>query len=496
MKKDLNNLHNNKPTAMNQRDSINILASIFEKTFKKKPLSVNNLPRSGSERSYFRLANGNVTAMGVHNLNVKENEAFFSFTDTFERIGIKAPKILAVSEDRKHYLVTDLGNESLADRIKRNRFTEYSEEERSPLCVLKKTIIQLKTMQLEGARKIDFSKCYPREAFDRQSVMWDLNYFKYNFLKLAGIPFDEQVLEDDFARLAEFLLEAPTGYFMYRDFQPGNIMVIDNEPWFIDYQGGRKGPLQYDIASLLYSPKTALNPTRREVLLEFYINLIKQEKSVNTESFSTYFYAFALIRILQALGAYGYRGIFEGKPNFQSSIPIALSNLNEIIDKKGIGIELPEIEKVSMACSQSALLKTYDIPSDKLTIRVSSFSYKKGIPADPSGNGGGFVFDCRGLPNPGRMEEFKQLTGKDKKVTDYLEQFPDVKQFQEKARNLIEISINNYLERGFNHLAVSFGCTGGQHRSVFQAEDMGEWLKKKFPVNVILVHTEEENWNT
>ena len=267
-------------------------------------------------------------------------------------------------------------------------------------------------------------------------------------------------------------------------------MMVDNKPFFIDYQGGRKGPLQYDLASLLFSPKTGLNPVQREVMLEYYIKVLESYFTFDRKEFINFYYAFALARIMQAIGAYGFRGIYEHKANFRSSIPLAIENLKWIKDNNHITIELPEIYRIIDSLAQSEWAQKFDLPANKLTVRVTSFSYKKGIPADPSENGGGFVFDCRGLPNPGRFPEYKNQTGLDEPVIQYLEQFDEVKRFQQHVRDLVKISLDEYLSRGFNHLMVSFGCTGGQHRSVYNAESFARWLENNFAVNVVLFHNE------
>jgi aminoglycoside/choline kinase family phosphotransferase len=473
------------------KQTTNILASLFELMFKAKPDNVELLPRSGSDRIYYRLKNNDQSVIGAFNPDIKENEAFFSFTQTFLSLGIKVPSLLAIAPDRQHYLIADLGKVTLYDRI--SKYTK-AEEDKSTLCLVKEVLPGLLKMQIEGARAIDFDKCYPRKAFDRQSITWDLNYFKYEFLKLTGTPFDEQALEDDFNKFADYLMQAPADYFMHRDFQSRNIMLVGNEPWFIDYQGGRKGPLQYDLASLLFSPKTGLNATQREVMLEIYMNRLEDYFEFDKEEFVGFFYGFVLIRILQALGAYGFRGIFEGKPNFRSSIPSAIKNIEFLIANKLLKIELPEIERIFHNLANSEWGREYELPENQLTVRVTSFSYKKGIPPDPSENGGGFVFDCRGLPNPGRMKEYQKLSGQEEPVISYLEQFEQVKEYQEYVRKIVGISISDYLKRGFNHLTVSFGCTGGQHRSVYHAENFARWVENNFTVRVVLIHTEKENW--
>lgn len=473
---------------MKKQIDVNELIGLFQNTLNQQPEKVEALPRSGSDRCYYRMAAGDVTLIGAYNENIDENEAFFSFTETFFEHGCKVPELIAIAPNRKYYLLSDLGDSTLFNIIAQNPGNP------DKLCCLKKSLKALVKFQLKGAKFIDFSKCYPRETFDQQSIMWDLNYFKYEFLKLAAVPFDEQNLEDDFETLSRYLLKAPARFFMHRDFQTRNIIIKNDEPWFIDYQGGRKGPLQYDVASLLFSPKSALNNIQREALLDFYIKKLAKHVHVDKAQFVEYYYGFVLIRTLQAMGAYGFRGIFEQKPNFRSSIPMAIRTLEELFSNSQLTVKLPEIEKISRYLSASEWAKKIDIPADKLTIRVTSFSYKNGIPADPSENGGGFVFDCRGLPNPGRLPEYRSLNGTDQEVIDYLAKFPKVADFENHVRDILSISIDEYLKRGFNHLCVSFGCTGGQHRSVYQAEKFSTWLENNYPVNVVVLHTEQHFW--
>lgn len=473
---------------MDIKHTSDILSTLFSMVFfNEKPTSIDKLPGSGSDRVYYRLKNENWSAIGAFNENVKENEAFFSFTNTFLEIRIPVPTLYAIAPDRQHYLISDLGNETFYDLIASKRKSGNCGD---AICVMKEVLAGLIMIQLDGGDTIDFSKCYPSEAFDRRAIMWDLNYFKYQFLKISTVPFDEQCLEDDFEQLADYLLQAPSHFFMYRDFQSRNIMMVGNKPFFIDYQGGRRGPLQYDLASLLFSPKTGLNPVQREVMLEYYIKVLESYFTFDRKEFINFYYAFALARIMQAIGAYGFRGIYEHKANFRSSIPLAIENLKWIKDNNHITIELPEIYRIIDSLAQSEWAQKFDLPANKLTVRVTSFSYKKGIPADPSENGGGFVFDCRGLPNPGRFPEYKNQTGLYEPVIQYLEQFDEVNRFQQNVRDLVKISLDEYLSRGFNHLMVSFGCTGGQHRSVYNAESFARWLENNFAVNVVLFHNE------
>jgi hypothetical protein len=350
-------------------------------------------------------------------------------------------------------------------------------------------------MQIHGSEHIDFSKSYPRAEFDKQSISWDLQYFKYLFLKPAAIAFDEQKLETDFDTLIGSLLQVPSQYFMYRDFQSRNIMINDNNVWFIDYQGGRKGPLQYDVASLLFSPKSKLNSVQREVFFNFYLDKLQEKIEINRSEFVQMFYLFALVRILQALGAYGFRGIIENKPGFKENISTAIQNIEYLFSNNLIGVKLPQIEAIVHLLKKSEYAKLYSLLPDKLTVRVTSFSYKNGIPPDASENGGGFVFDCRGLPNPGRLHEYRNKNGTQKQVIDYLEKYDEVKQFQNMVQGIVKISIEEYIRRGFQHLCVNFGCTGGQHRSVYNAQKFARWVQNNYAVKVVLHHIEIEKSN-
>jgi aminoglycoside/choline kinase family phosphotransferase len=429
----------------------------------------------------------NHKVLGAYNNDIKENNTFFSFTGSLSKAGINVPEIYAVSEDKKHYLLTDLGNETLYQHFKNNNYSSEA------LCSVKHAIYSLVDIQTKATKLIDFNQCYPRAAFDRRSVMWDLNYFKYNFLKVAKIPFDEDELENDFESLTDELLKAPSDFFMYRDFQSRNIMLYNDKLWFIDYQGGRKGPLQYDLASILYSPNTGLNNIHREALIDEYIGKLQNVHKTDVREFREQFYLFALIRILQALGAYGFRGLIEHKPGFSPNIPVAIENINTLLDEKINQNLFPELRGVAAHLKKSQYSQRFENNADKLTIRITSFSYKKGYPADPSDNGGGFVFDCRGLPNPGRFDEYKNLNGLDKHVIDYLEQHTEVHEFKKNVEKIVSPTIENYLERGFKHLCVNFGCTGGKHRSVYNAEALAKKLQNKYPVKVVLVHNEYQN---
>jgi aminoglycoside/choline kinase family phosphotransferase len=383
----------------------------------------------------------------------------------------------------------DLGDVTLFGLIEEKRKSTHD----FPIETVKiyqEVIRWLSEFQVKGSSFIDYNLCYPRAAFDRQSMMWDLNYFKYYFLKLAKVSFDEQKLEDDFESLADFLLRADGSYFMYRDFQSRNIMLFEGKSWFIDYQGGRKGPLQYDIASLLYDAKAAIPEQLREELLNNYLDALETQIPVDRKEFVRFYYGFALIRILQALGAYGFRGYYENKPHFLKSIPFAIQNLKMLLDNKLIPPGLPMLTSVLQEMIVNPRFLHSEIIQSNLTVSIFSFSFKKTFPEDPGGNGGGFVFDCRALPNPGKIDEFKPLTGRDQRVIDFLKKEPSVDEFLNHAFALVDQSVKRYIERDFSSLMVSFGCTGGQHRSVYCAEELSKHLKAKFPVQVNLVHNE------
>jgi hypothetical protein len=321
-------------------------------------------------------------------------------------------------------------------------------------------------------------------------MMWDLNYFKYYFLKLAGIPFDEQALEDDYKQFTDYLMQAKSDYFLYRDFQSRNIMVKDESIYFIDYQGSRKGALQYDLASLLFDAKANIPQPVREELLEHYLGILKNYIQIDETEFRAYYTGFVIIRIMQAMGAYGFRGFYEQKAHFLASIPYALDNMKFVLENYSLPIELPTLLPLLKALTKSEKLREIGIP--KLNVTINSFSFKRGIPVDESGHGGGHVFDCRALPNPGRLEKYRNLTGKDMSVIKFLENEADVELFFRNCSSITEQSIRNYITRGFESLNINFGCTGGQHRSVYMAEQLAKHLKNKYDIKVILRHREQE----
>ncbi len=448
----------------------------------------------GSGRQIIRLSAGNYSAIGVLYGVREENAAFLAFSRHFRRHGLPVPEIYGEDLDRGAYLEEDLGDQTLFDFLFRNRTGETIA---APVIqTYHKVVAELPRFQIEAGRDLDYSACYPRASFDRQSINWDLNYFKYYFLRLAGIPFNEQALEDDFGRLTDFLLEAPGDFFLYRDFQSRNILLRGAQPYFVDYQGGRKGALQYDIASLLFDAKADLPPDLRQQFLDSYLDALGNYIHLDRSAFLHHYHAFVYVRIMQALGAYGFRGFYERKPHFLQSVPYALKNIRWLLHNIELRIKLPTLLGAFQSMLASEKLKSLSPQtqpqSQNLVVRIFSFSFHRELPRDESGNGGGFVFDGRGLPNPGREDRFKPLTGKDAPVIEYLSQQEGVQKFLANATALVEASISSYEQRGFKNLMVSFGCTGGQHRSVFLAEQLAEHLQGRAGVDVAVRHLELE----
>lgn len=468
----------------------NEIIQLFENHFSEKAESVEMLPASGSYREYCRLINSGRTVIGAFNADVKENTAFLSFTSHFKLNDLPVPEVYAVSADLKKYLLEDLGDITLFDFLSEVREKEGFSE--NIITEYKKVLKALPKIQIIAGKDLDYSVCYPRAAFDKTSMMWDLNYFKYYFLKLAKIQFDEQALEDDFQSFSDYLLSADSDYFLYRDFQSRNVMLKNGEVYFIDYQGGRRGALQYDLASLLYDGKADIPQSVRQQLFDFYVTELKKYIPVNDADFEAYFKGFVLIRIMQAMGAYGFRGFYEKKEHFLKSIPFALKNLEILLEDLTLPVKLPELQNVLYQLIHSEVLKEIGQTKSNLTVTVSSFSYKNGYPADSSGNGGGHVFDCRALNNPGRFPEFNNLTGKDLEVQEFLEQKSEIGIFLNAVKVIVDQSVKTYLERNFTNLSVSFGCTGGRHRSVYSAEKVAEHLRNNFPVNVVVFHREQQ----
>lgn len=463
------------------------LDKLFYDHFGRNPQSITPLPQGGSDRRYFRLSVDSQSAIGAYNPDVDENKTFIYLSQHFASIGLPVPLLYGVSDDENYYLLSDLGDRSLFDHI-----LEIDWEHDQQIDVLKRTISMLIRFQIEGATGLDFGKCCPKSDFDLQSVMWDFNYFKYSFLKPSGIKFDEAKLDDDFFVFANLLLAQPTGYFHYRDFQSRNVMLVDNNPYFIDYQGGRRGPLLYDLASFLYQARANFPEKVRSELLGYYLDEVAGFIEINKSLYIEIFPAFALFRVIQTLGAYGFRGFFERRSHFLQSIPLAATNLKNLTEKiDNCGLTLPTLKPILVSIAEKYGDTNEQTQAfEGLTVEVNSFSYRKGYPLEHPEHGGGFVFDCRALPNPGRLTEYKMLTGLQKPVVDYLENHKEIEDFYAETFTLVRKSIEIYQKRGFKHISVSFGCTGGQHRSVYMANRLAKAIELYASLRVKLNHRE------
>ncbi len=483
---------------------MDVLKQLFERHFRRPVERVQPLQGGlgGSGRDILRLAHQDLSAVGILYDVRAENVAFLDFSRHFRSRGLPVPEIYASALDAGAYLEEDLGDVTLFQFLSDHRAgDDVAPEVVEAYC---KVVEQLPRFQIEASRDLNYKVCYPRPSFDRQSIAWDLNYFKYYFLRLAEVPFNEQDLEADFGRLTRFLLTAGRDYFLYRDFQSRNVMLRDGRPFFLDYQGGRKGALHYDIASLLYDAKADLPPTLRQHLLEHYLASLSQFVQLTQDEFMRHYYAFVYVRIMQALGAYGFRGFYERKPHFLQSVPFALKNLRWLLDHVALPIALPTLLGAFEHMIASEKLRHSITPAEadrkqpasrsaNLTLRIFSFSFHQSAPPkDESGHGGGFIFDARALPNPGREEHFKSLTGKDAAVIDYLSAQASVREFLAAATSMVEASVKNYQERGFNSLMVGFGCTGGRHRSVYLAEALARHFRGRQGLDVSVRHVEME----
>lgn len=472
---------------MTKQELEDALKALYRRTFGKEPENFIALRADGSARKIFRMGDGSRSVIGIFGPDPLENRAFLEFSMYFKKNGLPVPEIYAENPDAGIYLEEDLGDTTLFSIIEQENVEGHLSDNLKS--AYQKVLSTLPRFQEQVKCGMDLTHAYPRAAFDRQSIMWDLNYFKYYFLKLAPVPFNEQKLEDDFVRFADFLLEAPQDYFLYRDFQSRNIMIRNGEPWFIDYQGGRRGARHYDVASLLYDAKANLSPETRTELRDYYI----QAAGIDRKEFMRHYPAFAFVRIMQAMGAYGLRGFYERKPHFLKSVPFAVRNIEWLLANTEIPEHLPELMSCFRRITMSTRLRQFGDTKLGLTVRIGSFSYKNGMPMDDRGHGGGFVFDCRALPNPGRYPQYAKKDGRDRPVIEFLDKEQSMQEYLKAVYSLVDASVKNYLERNFTSLMVNFGCTGGQHRSVYCAEHLAAHLKEKFGVRVELSHRERDH---
>jgi aminoglycoside/choline kinase family phosphotransferase len=478
---------------------IDAISQVYKEWCGQEPAQVDVLPQSGSDRRYFRLHNEKgETIIATHGLNVPENETFVYFSKHFQEKGLNTPQILKVSEDGTIYLQEDFGDISLLNILEKKGFAGEVYN------LFRESLHQLARLQVFGDKDLDYQKCLTNKEFGKQAIMADLLYFKYYFLDALRKPYDKQKLIDDFEALSNYLTHTEYKYFMFRDFQSRNIMVKeDNTVHFIDYQGGMKGAPQYDVASMIWQARANLPDEWKNNLLEDYMNSFESiiETSIDRDVFRSQYNGYVLIRLLQVLGAYGFRGLFERKAQFLTSIPQALNNLRWFVENHSLGIVVPEFKKVLSICIEEEIIRRFTpVQANEetpLVVKICSFSYKKGIPEDTSGNGGGFVFDCRGIDNPGRHDIYKEIHGRDKPVMEYLERQTRMQDFLNSVFDIVDISVEEYIKRGFSSLCVNFGCTGGQHRSVYSADALARHLRNKYGVKIELCHLvqEEKNWN-
>ncbi|MBE7170959.1 MAG: phosphotransferase [Williamsia sp.] len=457
--------------------------------YSQEPISsVEKLPQSGSDRTYFRIFTPSASYIATHNLNRRETNTFVEFSRHFKQYGVPVPAILAVNADDTLYIQEDFGDISLLNKLEEGGYTQPVFD------LFKQTLKELAYMQITGGKTLNYDLCLTAKEFGKQAILSDLLYFKYYFLDTLKMPYDKQALLDDFENLSTYLTQTGLTHFMFRDFQSRNVMIKEECVHFIDYQGGMRGALQYDVASLLWQAKADLPDQWKDDLLYYYIDCADEllETPVDRTPFVSQYYGYVLIRLLQVLGAYGFRGLFERKAHFLISIPLALRNLRWFLAHKQIGLSLPEFDRLLQLIVEDNIVARFEpvqaTPDSPLTVSIHSFSFKQKHPVDESENGGGFVFDCRGIYNPGRLEEFKRLTGRDKPVKDFLEQQTRMPDFLNSVYNLVDISVEDYLKRGFDRLMVSFGCTGGQHRSVYAADELARHLRNKFKVKTEVKH--------
>jgi aminoglycoside/choline kinase family phosphotransferase len=455
---------------------------------------ITKIPQSGGDRIYFRIVQGQQSWIATYNTNLKESDTFIYFANHFYQKGLPVPNVLAVSADKQYYIQSDLGTISLLDVLEKEGKTEHV------FLLFQKSLKALAQLQIKGTVGLDYSYCLTSKEFGKQSILTDLLYYKYYFLDALQYPYDKQALLNEFELLSDQLASKEFNYFLFRDFQSRNIIVNNDEVYFIDFQGGMQGGLSYDVASLLWQAKAALSNEWKEKLLDYYISEVQHllPGKMNAENFKKQYNGFVLLRLLQVLGAYGFRGLFERKAHFLTSIPLGLNNLKSFLAISPLSADTPVFASILNWMVSEEVVARFTPPvageQTPLVVTINSFSYKKGLPKDETENGGGFIFDMRGILNPGRFEEYKTLAGIHKPVQDFLEQRTKMNTFLNSVWDLIDITVENYLERGFESLQINFGCTGGQHRSVYAAEQTARHLRNKYKVKVIIEHTNKDNW--
>ncbi len=457
---------------------------------------VEKLPASGSDRIYFRVYANNESFIATYNLNIRENETFVNFTRHFRNAGLPMPEVYAVNQEGTIYIQEDLGTDSLLDKLEREGYNDHT------FSLFEQSLRKLAHVQIKGDEGLNYDWCLTAKEFGKQAILSDLLYFKYYFIDTLKMAYDKQAILDDFETLANYLTSSGHHHFMFRDFQSRNVVVNNEQVHFIDYQGGMKGALQYDVASMLWQAKANLSEDWKQRLLNCYLDEVENllGDKVDREVFTNQYNGYVLIRLLQVLGAYGFRGLFERKAHFITSIPLALRNLQFFLSRHEIDVHMPECKRILDAIVKDEIVHRFEVTrADEhtpLVISIYSFSYKIGCPIDESDNGGGFLFDMRGIVNPGRFEEYKKQTGRDKAVIDFLEQRTRMPEFLNSVYAVVDISVEEYIKRGFENLSIGFGCTGGQHRSVYAADAMVRHLKNKYGVKIHLCHMvqESKNW--
>lgn len=478
-------------------DNINKLESLFEEHFGVKPESTAPLPLSGSDRRYYRMVNGDISAIGAYNANIAENNSYFYFTELFRKHNINVPELYRIGKERIYYLQQDLGSTSLFDLIIKEGHTDEVKE------YFMKAIAQLVKVQWQAGQECNYNQCFASKRFDEKAIMADLMYFKYYFADLQKTHYDKNALMDEMESLSKDLGRVQPQVLMFRDFQSRNIMVHEGDVYFIDYQGAMQGPPQYDLASLFWQAKAKIPDAWKDEMLNKYMTVMEELKisRVDEIHFRRNYLQFVLLRMLQVMGAYGFRGLLENKPHFRSSIGPGLTNLNKFLSDHGQIPAYSEMRNLLEKLSSAPMLEFYSVPEakggSKLVVDINSFSYKKnGIPEDKTEHAGGYVFDCRGINNPGRHEEYKHLSGLDEKVKLFLNKETRMAEFLQHLQNLISITVEDYIDRGFEHLSINFGCTGGQHRSVYSAEYIADMLRNKYKIKVNVNHLNKKNWVT